>query len=148
MNILFVCTANVCRSPVAEHYFRHLVAKLGSGPVTVTSAGTTAVDGAPADPIASRLAVERGCDLSGHRSRRLDRELLAVADEIVVMERRHRAWIHEHDASVLSKVSLLCEPEGLDLADPTGGALTRYRTVFERLFSAVEQRALLIKYPR
>ncbi|MBP7148012.1 MAG: low molecular weight phosphotyrosine protein phosphatase [Acidobacteria bacterium] len=148
MNILFVCTANICRSPVAEHYLRHLVTKLGPGPVTVLSAGTAAIAGASADPIAARLAAERGCDLSTHRSRPLDRELLAAADEIVVMERRHRAWIHENEPSVLDKVSLLCESDGRDLADPTGGALARYRAVFEQLFAAVEKRAFSIRYPR
>ena len=58
MKILFVCTANICRSPVAEHYLRRLVERIGPNAVEIASTGTHAVSGLPSDGIAARLATE------------------------------------------------------------------------------------------
>lgn len=151
MNVLFICTANICRSPVAEHYLRHLGGVLGLNLLDVRSAGIIDMGGQPADPIAAKLARLRGVDLSPHRSRQVTDDDLRRADEVIVMERRHRAWLREHAPHALPKVSLLRSGQAagdLDLVDPTGGKLSDYESAFATLFACVEQLALSVKYPR
>ncbi|MCU0229780.1 MAG: hypothetical protein MUC67_00225 [Acidobacteria bacterium] len=152
MRILFVCTANICRSPVAEHYLRRLVERLGPSVVEIASTGTHAVSGLPSDGIAARLAAERGCDLTGHRSKPMLPQDVAAADRIVVMERRHRQHFAEHYPAALPKVQLLLAgpggSSGRDLADPTGGTLTDYRRCFDQLFDAIERMALSFRFPQ
>lgn len=149
MNVLFLCTANICRSPVAEFFMRHLLQRLGATGITVSSSGTLAAPGYPADPIAARLAAERGVDMGPHKSRPLSPEDLSRADEIVVMERRHRGYLREHYPLIAPRVSLLLQADGRgqDLPDPTGGTNAVYRRVFEQLFEAIERRTLELKYP-
>ena len=94
-SILLVCTANMCRSPLAEAMLAHLLddASRSGAPMPqtrVSSAGFLA-DGQPAHPDTRAAAAEIGIDLSAHRSRTLTRELLATdgADLVVTMTRRH-----------------------------------------------------------
>ena len=88
--VLFVCTGNTCRSPLAQ---AALVRALGdtAAKVAVGSAGTAASDGAPASPPSRDVARRAGLDLEGHRSRRLNRDLLAAADLVLLMDPRVRA---------------------------------------------------------
>lgn len=83
--VLYVCSANRCRSPFAEATLR---AVAGSLPLQVSSAGFLK-PGEPTPPTGLEVAQERGLDLDGHRSRRLDDEMLADHDLILTMERRH-----------------------------------------------------------
>ncbi len=148
MRILFLCTANVCRSPAAEHYMRHLLARFEVPSVQVESAGILEMNSAPADPVVRKEMAGRGVDLSSHGSRRATAEILAGADEIVVMEKRHRAWIREHHPDQLKKVSLIREPDAKsDLHDPSGGTIKDYRVALELLCKSIEQRVLAFKYP-
>jgi protein-tyrosine phosphatase len=84
-----VCTANVCRSPMAEALLRHHLATRDVD-VTVTSAGTRAVD-LPVDPVAVDALVRMGVDLADHRPRRLSREIIERdgADLVITMTREH-----------------------------------------------------------
>ena len=152
MRVLFVCTANICRSPVAEHYLRRLVERIGPNAVEIASTGTHAVSGLPSDGIAARLAAERGCDLAQHRSKPMLPQDILAADRIVVMERRHRQYFAENYPEALSKVQLLLAgPDGAggrDLADPTGGTMSDYRRCFDQLFEAIERMALSFRFPQ
>lgn len=88
LQLLVVCTANQCRSPLAEAIARRqIAARHGNG--VVCSAGTRAVVGAPAVEDTVAAARERSLDLSGHRSRPLDAELVGWANLLVTMERAH-----------------------------------------------------------
>ena len=85
--VLFVCTGNVCRSPMAEGIFRRAVE--GRGDFRVLSAGLGAVDGHPPSPYAVQAVKELGIDISNQRSRMLSPELVAQADFIFGMTHNH-----------------------------------------------------------
>ena len=87
-HILFVCTGNVCRSPMAEYILRHRLG--GKSGVTVESAGVIAPQGMPASAEAADVLEEWRIDISQHRSRMLTRELVEAATLILVMTEQHR----------------------------------------------------------
>ena len=85
--ILFICQANICRSPLGEGVVIQLLREGEfQGDWTTASAGTWAPAGRGAHPHTLTILKERGIDLSGHRSREVDREDLAAADLVLVME--------------------------------------------------------------
>ncbi|MFD2764997.1 low molecular weight phosphatase family protein [Micromonospora eburnea] len=86
--VLFVCHANMCRSPMAEYIARRLLADL---PVTVASAGTDAVDGAVMHPYAIEIAAGTGADPTAFRTRRLRPEHLIGAGLVLTATRRQRS---------------------------------------------------------
>jgi protein-tyrosine phosphatase len=91
--LLFVCHANICRSPMAERLARHaLTDRLGPAgtPITVVSAGTHAPVGEPMHPGASRVLRELGADGDGFRSRRVSAELIAGAGLVLAASRQER----------------------------------------------------------
>ena len=152
MRILFVCSANISRSPLAEHYLRHLGRILGARDIEPLSAGTLGIEGHSADPVMVAIAREHGFDLAGHRSRGIDARLLHSVDEVYVMERRHRAFIRDHFPEALPKTELLgAHLPGDDrgeIPDPTGGRRDGYEEVARKIFHAVERLAIGLKYPR
>src|SRR3954463_8334410 len=89
MRILFVCTGNTCRSALAEALARKVIIERGLTDVDVQSAGTSAWDGAPASDGALLVGMERGLDLSQHRSQTLTRELIQSSDLVLAMGPHH-----------------------------------------------------------
>ncbi|MGI9023682.1 MAG: low molecular weight protein-tyrosine-phosphatase [Acidimicrobiales bacterium] len=87
MNVLLLCTGNICRSPVAEVLLRQRLADLGVA-ARVRSAGLLQA-GIPADPFGQEAMATRGLDLSGHRSRTVSREILLGADLVLGFARQH-----------------------------------------------------------
>jgi protein-tyrosine-phosphatase len=135
-NVLFVCTGNICRSPLAAALLERALKTRGVGDVTVTSAGTGAWDGAPASEGAYLVALEGGLDLSGHRARLLTRELVEQADLILTMARHHRARVDELGGE--GRVSVLGEYAGresndCEVSDPFGGLIDVYRDTYAEL---------------
>ncbi len=85
MKILFVCSGNTCRSPLAEAVLKRMAEDAGRGDIEVSSAGTQAWDGSPASDGSMLVGMERGLELSAHRSRQLTTEMLEEADIVIVM---------------------------------------------------------------
>jgi len=97
IRVVFICTANICRSPMAEGLLRHHWKKWGQDQVTtgrrrllVTSMGIQMISGEPASPHAVAVCAEAGVDISAHRSQALDSEELQRADLILTMTRSHK----------------------------------------------------------
>ncbi|MET8203566.1 low molecular weight phosphatase family protein [Micromonospora taraxaci] len=86
--VLFVCHANLCRSPMAEFLARRLLA---GRPVTVASAGTDAIDGLGMHPYAMEVATDSGADPAAFRTRALRPEYLADATLVLTATRRQRS---------------------------------------------------------
>lgn len=130
MTIVFVCTGNTCRSPMAEALMR---AELNRRGVTaaVTSAGLAA-SGDAATANAVEVLSEVGLDLSRHRSRPLTREMADAADVIAVMTEQHRAMLIAAGVPA-EKLRVL----GGGIPDPFGGDEAVYRRTRDALAAAV-----------
>src|SRR3989441_11462858 len=128
--ILFVCTGNVCRSPMAEGLFQH--AMKGRGDFHVLSAGVGAIDGQPPSAYAVQALRELGIDISQQRSRMLTAELVNQADYIFGMTHGHVDAINLLYPQATEKTFLLREfDETLDvfekdISDPIGGSYEGY----------------------
>jgi glycine hydroxymethyltransferase len=136
-NILFVCTGNVCRSPMAEGLFRKTVQ--GRGDFRVASAGVGAINGQPPSANAVRAMKELGVDVSGVRSRLLTAEMIQGADYVFGMTRGHVDAIALLYPQAAEKVFLLREfdetlgPFEKDISDPIGGTLDVYRVCRDQI---------------
>jgi protein-tyrosine phosphatase len=140
-NILFVCTGNTCRSPLAEVVAHHALEVRGWKHVRVDSAGTSAVWDAPASQGSLYAAELSGLDLSGHRSQPLTYELIEKADIILGMTASHVAAVEAMGGE--KKVSLVTDfiegrGSGAAIRDPLGGPPEEYVEVCERISAAVE----------
>ncbi len=134
-NILFVCTGNTCRSPMAEGLLKKWALETGTR-LTVQSAGLAAIDGVPATTEAVEAALEKGIDLSGHLSRPLGKAEILESDLILTMTQRHKEMILKKLPDLKGKVFLLSEYAGMgieDVEDPIGQPLEVYRRVFEKM---------------
>ncbi len=117
MKILFVCTGNLCRSPMAEALLKRALAERGCDGIEVASVGTWAHPGWHATPEAVDTMRARGIDLAEHRSRPPEQEELVAADLIVVMTSVHEREIRMLAPDVVVKVVLLKELPELGLGD-------------------------------
>ncbi len=127
--VLFVCTANQCRSPMAEALLKSLVAQRDeTDRWQIQSAGTWAGPGRPATPLAQTVMQRRGVDISGHRSRLIDAEMLAAASVVLVMTRHHLEAIQAEFPDVQGRVYLLSQlvNRDFDIEDPYGGSPDDY----------------------
>lgn len=138
--LLFVCTGNTCRSPMAELLMRNKLAErlecrleeLEDRGVMVLSAGIAAMSGGRASGEAHQTMTERRLNLAQHESQPLSERLVRFADLILTMTRGHRAAVLAQWPSADPRTRLLCR-EGCDVADPIGGPLEAYRSCADQI---------------
>jgi RpiB/LacA/LacB family sugar-phosphate isomerase len=145
--ILFICTGNVCRSPMAEGLFRQAVR--GHGEFRVVSAGLGALDGQPPTPHSVTAMREIGIDISAQRSRMLTGEMVRQADFIFGMTHSHVDAIGLLYPPAVEKTSLLrefdetLEPFEKDIGDPVGSPYEVYEYCRDQIEQGI---ASLLKF--
>ncbi|PQO28005.1 threonylcarbamoyl-AMP synthase [Blastopirellula marina] len=145
--VLFVCTGNTCRSPMAEVVMqKHLADKIGTTidqldqkGILVASAGIAAYPGGRAAPEAIHILGARSLDLNGHASQPLSDRLVEQADLILTMTAGHRDAILARWPEARDRIQTLSS-DGRDIADPIGGSEDVYRQCLEQIESEIKQR--------
>lgn len=140
-SILIVCTANICRSPMAEAILKGMVAKRPDADQWhIESAGTWARDGSPAAVLSQVVVEEMGLDISNHQSKQVTRGLLRRFDLILTMERQQKEGLVVQFEAFADRIYMLSEMVGRfeDIPDPIGGEIEYYQAtakMMERFLS-------------
>jgi protein-tyrosine-phosphatase len=127
--ILLICTANICRSPMAEAILKKLLAERPDADLWhVESAGTWAVDGHAPAFLSKYVMEQMGMDISEHRSQSITLRLLEQFDLFLTMEEEHKAWLAKQYRDFSDQTYMLSEMVGeyADIPDPINGELSDY----------------------
>ncbi|NLN83057.1 MAG: low molecular weight protein arginine phosphatase [Firmicutes bacterium] len=141
LKVLFVCTGNTCRSPMAQAIAEKLQSEQAQLPsIEYCSAGLAAFAGESISPLAVQVLSELDIDFSQHRAHRLTSEMLAQADLILTMTNAQRNALLELDDSQIAKTFVLnryINAEPVDIADPFGGSEETYRQTANQLHNSI-----------
>ena len=146
LTLLFVCTGNSCRSPMAEGLCRGALAEKAGCSIDelpekgykVVSAGVSAFDGGPASGEAVQACREVGVDISQHRSQRLTADLLGRADYVFVMDRSHLQGVTALWPEASPRTMLLAGDN--EVSDPIGGGIEVYRACADQIAGGVSKK--------
>jgi protein-tyrosine-phosphatase len=134
LSVLFVCTANICRSPMAMALWR---AKVGASASEwrIESAGTWAMDGQQAAIRAQSVLREIGLEVTSHRSRTVTSEMLLSFNLILTMERGHKEALCVEFPYIVRRVYMLSEmtQDMYDIQDPVGGSEADFRETLREI---------------
>jgi protein-tyrosine phosphatase len=138
IRIVFVCTANICRSPVAEGIMRHEWPAQNPNALAVSSMGIHGLDNQEASSLSIEVCREHGIDISSHKSRKLILPELESADLILSMEKIHTEFLHIFFPGLDHKNFLLGawpnqERRNSSIKDPINCPLKIYRQVFSTI---------------
>lgn len=134
-SILFVCTANIIRSPLAEVYCREKARKEGHL-ITVDSAGLEPIPGKPAHILAKEVASQQGISLESHAAKPLYQKLIKQSDLVLVMEiaQKDRVMkLYPQDRHKVFVLGQFCSRGPLDIDDPHQGAKEDFQACFDRI---------------
>ena len=136
MNILFVCTGNTCRSPMAASLMNKIAQDEGLD-IRIESAGIFAEEGSPASPEAFVTMKKYDIDLLGHHAQQINSELIEKSDIILTMTQGQKMLFGDVSAN---KVYTVCEYAGVegDIDDPFGGDVEEYEEVAQMLYLALQ----------
>jgi protein-tyrosine-phosphatase len=142
-NAVFVCSANMSRSPMAEAIFTDMARQdpeLKSAGICAKSAATFSVDREKATGEAVQVMTEMGLHIDRHRAKHIDEKLIDWADVILVMEHQHKHYIADRFPEAKEKVYLLTEFVGEEgeIADPYCLGIEVYRECVNRLISLLK----------
>jgi protein-tyrosine-phosphatase len=142
MRLLFVCTGNTCRSPLAEAIANRIVIDRALDSFEIGSAGTSTWENSPASDASILVGIERGLDLSRHRARQLSRDLVSESDLILAMGPHHLDRIEALGGEGKSFLLTTYASGGMSnspIADPFGGDLDAYRTTVDELATEIRK---------
>lgn len=138
MNILFVCTGNTCRSPMAEGILKSMLSEKDN--IQVLSGGIFAPQGAGASENAILAMREKGIDISAHTAQNINPDVIGEADLILTMTHSHKQMlIAAFDDEIKDKVYTVCEYADMDgdISDPYGGDIVCYKECAGMLSDAI-----------
>jgi len=145
--IVFVCTGNTCRSPMAEGLLREALPAQWDAEVTVSSAGTHAWNGQPAASLSVKVLQEKGIDISGHLARLVTPDIINKASLVVALTPDHldmmRATVPGAGEWMIILGGLDPEREKADVEDPIGGDVGDYRAARDDIAHLI---AFLLEY--
>jgi protein-tyrosine phosphatase len=133
--VIFICTGNTCRSPMAQGLFQHLLLDMGIDDILVTSAGIAADEGDTVSENAVAVLSELGIDISSHRAKRLTSEELNEADLIFAMTQNLAQYIFMLNEEIKDKIKIIKD----GIPDPYDGSIDEYRACRDIILEGLQE---------